>query len=463
MSTTTMSTPHAHRRRALVPCYLAALAGLLFGLDIGVISGALPFLSKEFQVSDRMQEWIVSSMMLGAAGGALAAGELSSRYGRKSALLVASVLFLIGSALCAAAWSAHVLIVARLILGLAVGVASFTAPLYLSEISPPALRGSMISLYQLMITVGILAAFLSNTAFSFSGSWRWMLGIVAFPAAVLLCGVVALPSSPRWLMSRGRRTEARHILLRLRGDPADADAELRDIDGVLHVQQRGWALLRHQPAFRRSLALGMLLQVIQQLTGINVVMYYAPRILDLAGFASAQHQIGATVMVGLVNVLATFVAIALVDRSGRKAVLYAGFAIMATGMGALAILFHLGVASRFEQVLAVGMLLLLVAGFAMSAGPLVWVLCSEIQPARGRDFGIAVSTFTNWISNALTGATFLSLINAFGPAATFGGYAVLNAAFIAVVFYLVPETRGVTLEQIEQKLLAGFPLRDIGR
>ncbi|WP_158936192.1 MFS transporter [Burkholderia sp. S171] len=210
------TAPGGNRLRVWMTCAMAALAGLLFGLDIGVIAGALPFIAKDFHVSDRLQEWIVSSMMVGAAIGALLAGWLSFRLGRKYSLLLGAATFVVGALACAFAPNPTTLIAARLVLGLAVGTATFTGPLYLSEIAPGNVRGAMVSTYQLMITVGILAAFLSDTAFSASGSWRWMLGIVSMPAAIFLLGVLALPDSPRWLMMKGRDDEARAVLKSLR-------------------------------------------------------------------------------------------------------------------------------------------------------------------------------------------------------------------------------------------------------
>jgi SP family galactose:H+ symporter-like MFS transporter len=206
-----------------------------------------------------------------------------------------------------------------------------------------------------------------------------------------------------------------------------------------------------------------MLQVVQQLTGINVVMYYAPRIFGLAGYSGHQAQLWGTVIVGAVNVVATFIAIGLVDRWGRRPILLTGFSVMTLGMGALGWLLKLGVATHAEQLLAVAMLLVFIAGFAMSAGPMIWILCSGIQPIKGRDFGIATSALTNWVANTIVGATFLTMLNSFGHAQTFWLYAALNAVFIAFTCWFVPETRGVPLETIEQNLLAGKPLRKIGR
>jgi SP family galactose:H+ symporter-like MFS transporter len=434
----------------------------MFGLDIGVISGATQFIQKEFAVSDHVIEWIVSSMMLGAALGAAGAGWMSATLGRKRSLSLGAVLFVAGSLLCAFAWSPDTLIMARVVLGLAIGIASFTAPLYLAEVAPEYIRGAMVSLYQLMITIGILVAFLSDTAFSYSGNWRWMLGVIALPGVLFLLGVSLLPDSPRWLMMRGRKEEAREVLLRLRGDPAIVSREAADIQEQLKTPQRGWHLFLENSNFRRSVGLGVLLQLVQQFTGINVVMYYAPRIFQSMGYDVAA-QMWFTAAVGLTNVLATFIAIGLVDRWGRKPILYTGFTVMAIGLGVVGTVMHLGIATEGQQLLAVAMLLMFIVGFAMSAGPLVWTLCSEVQPLKGRDFGIGASTLTNWTANTIVGATFLTLLNTFGRAETFWLYAALNVLFLLFTYALVPETKGVTLEHIERKLMSGARLRDIGR
>ncbi|MBL5828059.1 sugar porter family MFS transporter [Serratia sp. T13T92] len=462
MSTSSTSKGRSNAQMTFFVCFLAALAGLLFGLDIGVIAGALPFIAHEFQITSQQQEWVVSSMMFGAAVGAIGSGWLSYRLGRKYSLMIGAVLFVIGSLCSAFAPNNDVLLISRVLLGLAVGIASFTAPLYLSEIAPERIRGSMISMYQLMITIGILGAYLSDTAFSYSGSWRWMLGIITLPALLLFVGVFFLPRSPRWLASRGRDAEARKVLEMLRDTTEQAKAELDEIRESLKIKQSGWALFKDNKNFRRAVYLGVLLQVMQQFTGMNVIMYYAPKIFDLAGFASTAQQMWGTVIVGLVNVLATFIAIGLVDRWGRKPTLKLGFLVMAIGMGTLGTMMNIGMDTPAAQYFAILMLLMFIVGFAMSAGPLIWVLCSEIQPLKGRDFGITCSTTVNWIANMIVGATFLTMLNTLGSAHTFWIYAGLNLVFIFITIALIPETKNISLEHIERNLMAGKPLREIG-
>jgi SP family galactose:H+ symporter-like MFS transporter len=448
--------------RALFVCLMAALAGLMFGLDIGVISGATHFIKVDFNVDDGTIEWIVSAMMLGAAIGAVGAGWMSLRLGRKRSLVIAGTLFLAGALLSAGAWSPATLIVARLILGLAIGVAAFAAPLYLAEVAPEHVRGAMISSYQLMITIGILVAFLSDTVLTYTGNWRMMLGIIAVPGMLFLFGLWWLPDSPRWLMMRGRREEALIVLNRLRDDPVQVSKEMSDIAEQLKMPQSGWSMFKENRNFRRSVGLGILLQVIQQFTGMNVVMYYAPRIFQGMGYDTIA-QMWFTAVVGLTNVLATFIAIGLVDRWGRKPILYIGFLGMAVGLGIVGTMMNIGITTHGEQIFTVVMLLMFIVGFAMSAGPLIWTLCSEVQPLRGRDFGIGCSTFTNWIANMIVGATFLSLLNGIGQASTFWLYGGLNLVFLLLTLWLIPETKDVSLEHIERNLMAGLPLRKIGQ
>ncbi|MBS1080172.1 sugar porter family MFS transporter [Gluconobacter kondonii] len=449
--------------RMMFAAILAAIAGLMFGLDVGVISGALGFIRDEFHASDFEQSWIVSSMMFGAALGALGAGRMSYAFGRRRALIFSAFLFVAGGLICALAASVSALIIGRAMLGLAIGIGSFVAPLYISEVSDESRRGSLVSMYQLMITFGILLAFVSNAILSYSGSWRWMLGIMAIPGVFFLIGSFFLPDSPRWLMLRGRHEEALSIMKELRHDPEHAHQEIRDIRAQIHDRQRGLAMFLENPNFRRAVMLGICLQIAQQLTGINVVMYYAPRIFQEVGFGSSGQMWG-TAIVGVVNWLATFIAIAFADSWGRRQMLITGFAIMATGLAMLAAIMSGSVGtSDLSHYLAIAVLLCFIAGFAFSAGPLVWVLCSEVMPLQGRDFGITCSTVTNWITNMVVGATFLGLLSTLGSANTFWLYAGLNALFIFMVLFFVPETKGVSLESIEIRLNQGIKLRNIGR
>jgi SP family galactose:H+ symporter-like MFS transporter len=450
----------------------AALAGLLFGLDVGVISGAEGFIQKSFSVSNSVIEAIVSSLLWGAVFGTLISGLLSNRFGRRGAILFSGLIFVVGSLVCSLAPNAPTLIFSRFFLGIAVGVASFTAPLYLSEISPQRIRGSMISMYQLMITIGIVLAFLSNTWLAkyatihgvTGGHWRVMLGIISIPAAVMFLGVIFLPESPRWLFLKGFKDRAVGVFERMHLPNDEINREVFAIEESLRVKQNGFQMLRDNRNFRRAIGLGIGLQLVQQLTGINVIMYYAPRIFNIAGFTTTEQQLWGTVIVGITNVLATFIAIAFVDRLGRKPIMYAGFVVMGTAMISVGILFKMNLEqSPSLGTWAIVSLLIFIIGFAMSAGPIIWVLCAEIFPLSGRDLGVTFSTATNWIVNAIVGGTFLTLLGTLGNGNTFLLYGGMNALFVLFFLLFVPETKGVSLEQIETNLLAGKPLRQIGR
>ena len=445
--------------------FAAGMAGLLFGLDIGVISGALPFITTHFDLSSRLQEWVVSTMMLGAALGAISTGWISFKLGRKKSLMAGAALFVFGSVGSACAPNVIVLLVSRVLLGFAVGIASYVAPLYLSEMSEKEDRGKLISMYQMMVTIGILVAFISDTIFSYGGHWRLMLGVISIPALLLMISVFGLPDSPRWLASKGMISKAKDILRMLSTTDEKADNELSEINESLKVKQEGWGLFKANKNVRRAVYLGMLLQAMQQFTGMNVILYYAPQIFKHAGFANTEQQMIATVICGATNVLATLIAMKTVDKSGRKPILKIGFAGIAIGtflLGVCLYMINAGFDALWISIVAVIMTLFTIASFAMSAGPVVWILCSEIQPLKSRDFGVACSTTTNWGCNMIIGATFLTLINHFGIAATFWIYTTLNILFVILTILFIPETKGVSLEKIEQNLMAGKKLKDIG-
>lgn len=259
--------------------FLASLAGLMFGLDIGVMSGANDLIKKTFSTTDKSIELVVSIMMFGAALGAMICGWASAKFGRRKCLMVSAVIFILASVGCALSNSIHMLILWRFILGISIGIASTIAPLYISEIAPEKKRGSMVSTYQLMVTIGVLLAFLSDTILGYWQAWRWMFGVLAFPAIIFLIGLFFLPGSPRWLVLNKRKKEAHNILLKIRSDSEKkVKKEMQDIIKQAEHPHQGLQLFLKNSNFRRSVGLGILLQFMQQLTGINVIMYYAPRI-----------------------------------------------------------------------------------------------------------------------------------------------------------------------------------------
>lgn len=464
---------------AFFVCFIAALAGLLLGIDVGIIAQAKEFIRQDFNLSDTMISWVVGSMMGGAAIGAIGAGFLTKTLGRKKSLFISATMFLTGVLGCAAAWGGFSLIFFRLILGLSIGVASFTAPLYLSEVAPKSIRGTMITMYQLLITIGILSAFLSNSfirAYTFTGeegqiageyffqsisiSWRVMLGITVIPATIFLVGVILLPESPRWLIAKGRHEQALAVLRKNRKTEKEAQDEAQEIRDTVSGSkpQNGFKFFLGNKNFRKTVFLGVALQLMQQLTGLNVVMYYGPELIKQAGFTSPLASDIGTILFGLTNVLATFIAITFVDKWGRKPILIAGYILMALSMTLVALFMYLE-----WRISAVACILVFIISFAFSAGPIVWVICSEIQPIDGRDFGITCSTGANWISNMMIATTFLMLLEILGSTATMLIYAGFSLISIFVIYLFVPETKGISLEHLEKNLMKGVKLRDLGK
>lgn len=449
----------------------AALAGLLFGLDIGVIAGACDFIQQEFHISDHVIELIVSALLVGGVIGTFVSGYLSHHLGRKKTMIVSTFIFIVGSLFCALSVSADQLILARFILGIGVGIASFTAPLYLAEIAPQKIRGSLVAMYLLMITSGIMLAYFSDLFFATctlhgikGGHWRMMLGMISVPAFLMLLGMLTLPESPRWLFFKGFHEHGIDVFRKMLLPEDEISREIKEIKAILDQKQHGFQLLISNTHFRRALFLGISLQAIQQFTGINAVLYYAPRIFKIAGFTTTSGQMAGTVIVGITNVLATFIAIAFIDKLGRKIMMYIGLTLMGLSLLTIGFLFN----NHVEQSLILGYyaviaLLFFIIGFAMSGGPVIWTLCSEIFPLAGRDLGVTFSTATNWTCNAITGATFLTMLTKLGNGNTFLLYGALQALFIIFFKYFVPETKDVSLEQIEKNLLSGLPLRKIGK
>lgn len=442
---------------------IASLAGLMFGLDTGSISGAQSFIQHDFHIQETTLGWIVSAMMLGAALGALACAFASGALGRKRSLLIGGVFFVVGSTGCAFASGPTSLILWRIALGFAVGIASYNTPLYIAEIAPPDKRGTMVSSYQVMVTVGILLAFISDSLFAKHGAWRWMLGVMAFPGILFVIGVFFLPYSPAWLMTQGRDDDAYDVLMELRdGKKSRVRKEIRVLEKQTKGSRKGFAFLRSNKNPRRAFWLGILMAAMQQLTGINVVMYYAPKIFQEIGYTSTV-QLWLTAVIGAVNVLFSIVAMRVIESWGRKKVLYLGFTTMAVSLLAIAFLLRNGAPSdALLQNVTVGALLLFIVACAMSASPVIWVLCAEVQPLSTRNLAVSASTVSNWSVNMLVGGTFPLLLASIGATFTFGIYGALNALFIVLTASFIPETRGIGMDVIEHNLMQGKALRDLG-
>ena len=446
-----VQSPPPNRAFIYIAAIFAALGGLLFGYDTGVISGAELFLKNDFTLTTFALEVIVSGVLAGAAAGALLGGRMADLFGRRRLLIVTAIIFGLGGLACAAATSTAILIVGRIVVGLGIGLSSGTVPVYISEVSPADARGWQVSLFQLAITVGILLAYVVDYAFAAIQGWRWMFGLAVVPAAIFGLGMVFLPESPRWLAAHGHVDRARAMLARIRGT-SDVDIEMREIvEGIERDQDRRGRLSDlFAPSVRPALIVGIGLAVFQQVTGINTVIYYAPLIIQSSGISSASGAILATAGIGVVNVLMTIVAMWLIDRMGRRPLLLTGIAGMVITLGVLGLAFHMAGRTGALAWLAVVSMMVYVASFAISLGPIFWLLISEIYPLKIRSSAEGLAAAFNWGSNLLVSLTFLTLLQMMGPTRTFWLYGAFAIAAWVFSYYQVPETKGRTLEEIEQ-------------
>lgn len=424
----------------------AALSGLLFGFDTAVINGALVFLKEQLRLTDLQTEAAASALLVGCLAGSAVAGHLTDRFGRRKLLLYAALLFCVSSVWTALPRSLVEFAAGRITAGLAIGVASVLAPMYIAEIAPPEMRGRMVTLNQMAIVTGIVLSYLVNWALSGLGpsSWRWMFATASVPSAAFFLALLFIPESPRWLMRWKREDEAQRILARVAG-PVVAAAEVKQIRESLAEESGGYREL-FSPAMRRPLLVAVLLAILSQVTGINTVIYYGSLLLkEHGGRGGAADAMGANVMVGIVNFLATIVAISLIDRVGRKPLLLVGSA----GMGVL--LVALAFCLRLNPVpadLVLALILGYVAFFALSLGPGTWVYISELFPTAIRGRAMSVATLSLWGACTLITMTFLTLVNTFGAGGAFLIYASLCAVTFVFVLKLAPETKGRTLEEI---------------
>lgn len=440
----------------------AAMVGLLLGFDTGIISGALLFIEKEFVISTELKELIVSSVLLGAMLGSPLSGNLSDRFGRRRVMLLTSGLFMAGTLIAALASQAYGIIAGRLIIGVAIGMGSYIAPLYIAEIAPTEIRGGMVTLHQLALTIGILCSYIINYAFTnVDGSWRWMFGIGFIPAILLCAGMMVLPESPRWLVKQKRAGEAEKILKKFR-QQSSVTAEINDIKNSLQIRQASFREI-FSPWVLPVLFLGAMLGFIQQATGINTIIYYAPSIFQLAGFTDAASSIAATIGIGVVNVLATVFAIIYLDKLGRRPLLLSGLTGMALSLGMLSYAFHLGTDNSMLRWITVGCTFSYIICFAFSLGAILWLVISEIFPLEVRASAISVAMLSCWFWNFVVSSTFLTLLNQLGPSMTFLAYTLMCLFSLIFCYFKVPETCGVTLEDIENNIRQRMPLRKIGQ
>ncbi|MBF0766205.1 MULTISPECIES: sugar porter family MFS transporter [Parabacteroides] len=463
-----MKTAH-NRMLIYVIAIIAATGGLLFGFDTGVISGAIPFFQKDFGIDNGMVEQITSAGLLGAILGALFCGKLTDRLGRRKVILASAVIFAVGavwSGIAADAWN---LVLARLFLGVAIGVSSFAVPLYIAEISPTKVRGTLVSMFQLMVTIGVLVSYLSDLYFADESDmtcWRPMFYVGVIPACILLIGMFFMPETPRWLMSQGRHDESIRILNRIEGE-AQAKISFRQMQEEIkrsEAEKSGWRELL-QPWLRTPLIICIGIMFFQQFVGINTVIYYSPKIFLMAGFDGTVAAIWASVGVGLVNVIFTVVSVYFVDRLGRRKLYFIGLSGIVVSLLLLGLCFvyvnQLGDSVKWVAIL---LIFCYVAFFAISIGPLGWLIISEIFPLKLRGLGASLGSLSVWLFNSIVSFTFFKIVKALtipgkeiltegedlgNPAGAFWFYG--GIAFLALIwgYFYVPETKGVSLEQIE--------------
>ena len=427
---------------------VAAISGLLFGFDIAVINGAIIFLREQFRLSEFETEVAASSLLIGCVVGASIAGWMSDRFGRRRILLLAAALFALSALAAALPRNLAEFTAARFLGGIAIGMASMLAPLYIAEVSPARIRGRLVALNQMAIVSGILLAYLVNWLLSFHGpgSWRWMFAFAALPSLAFFIALFFVPESPRWLTEAGRESEALAVLARVNGYDR-AVAELAEIKEVIQEESGTLAELL-QPGYRRALAIALALAVLQQITGINTVLFYGSVIFkEMVGGHTESAAIGANVLIGAINFLATIVALWVIDKAGRRPLLMLSAGVMAVCQ------FALGAAFLIQPppaLLVLVCMLACVAGFAVGLGPGVWVVMSEIFPTRIRGRAMSLATISLWVACVALTMTFLSLAQAITVTGAFWLYSAMCVVTFLIVWRATPETKGKSLEQIER-------------
>ena len=427
---------------------IAALGGLLFGFDTAVISGTINFIQPYFGLSEAELGWTVSSLLFGCIAGVFIAGKAGDHYGRKKVLMLAAFLFFLSAIGSASAHSLYFFLIARILGGIAVGVASILSPMYIAELAPAKYRGTLVSLNQMAIVVGILVAFFSNYLLVGSGenNWRWMLLVMAAPAVLLFFSLFLVPESPRWLVARNRNEEALKVLVETSGKDL-AKAELKEIQQTLKNQDESTFSDLLAPKIKPLLCIGVILAVFQQITGINTIMYYAPKIFANVG-QSNDSALLQTILIGGTNLVFTLVAMVLIDRFGRKLLIVVGSTGMMLMLAGLSALFF---TNHTSGVLVLVFILGYIAFFAASLGPALWVISAELFPNRLRSKGMSIAIVSLWIACTIVTIAFPIMLEKLSGGLTFLIFALICLANLVYVLKYVPETKGKTLEELEKE------------
>lgn len=424
----------------------AALGGLLFGFDTAIISGAIPYLESYFNLNAVTLGWAVSSGLIGCAIGSLLAGYLADKYGRRAVLMICAVLFAISGIGAAFSTELYVFILFRIIGGLGVGAAAMVSPMYIAEIAPASQRGRLVALYQLAIVTGILLAYFTNYALNDIGehNWRWMFGTQAIPSFLFLVLLLAVPETPRWLVGKNRVAQATKILEKIANN-MNVQEEVQQIKNSFGKQEKVSVLSLFDKPYKKVILAGVLLAIFQQITGINAILYYAPVIFNQTGLGNSDSLIY-TIIIGVVNVVSTFIAIGLVDKVGRRRFLLNGSLIMGISLVVVAVCFHY---EFYKYYIILIFVLVYVASFGCTLGAVTWVYLSEIFPNRIRALALSLATFALWLADFLVSYTFPVMIAHLSTSITLGLYAFFCVIAFIYMFINIPETKGKSLEEIE--------------
>jgi len=454
------------RANVLLISIVAATGGLLFGFDTGVISGALPFMKEYWKLSDASLEWVTTTVLIGAVLGAIGSGKLSDYLGRKKMIIINAVIFAVGAVGCTYAGSILFLMIMRVVIGIAIGITSYVVPMYIAEIAPGRRRGALVTLNQLMITIGILVSYVTDYWLGNDSdleSWRWMFFVGLFPALILLAGMFFLPETPRWLISKGR-WEAGERVLRKVEDPDMIDKTLTELkqDIELTRQNRSGSAEILRPWLRPALIITIGIFFFQQFSGVNTIIYYSPIIFKMAGIVSNTASILPAIVIGTVNVIACFVSVILLDKIGRRKLYMIGIWGMIPSLALLGTCFHfkeaLGASLPIFAVLSIVCYIIFIA---ISLAPLGWLLISEVFPLNVRGVGMSIGSLAHWGFNAIITFTFFKLVNSFGVSATFFLYAGICLIGMFWGMYYIPETKGKSLEEIEAHWRKGGKPNDL--
>jgi MFS transporter, SP family, galactose:H+ symporter len=475
------------KKLVVVIATIAATGGLLFGFDTGVISGAIPFFQKAFGIADNWIEIITTAGLVGAVIGAMFSGRIADIVGRKKVILAAAIIFIVGAVWSGASTGPLMLVFARLFLGIAIGVSSFSVPLYIAEISPTKTRGTMVSMFQLLITIGIMVSYLSDSAFAvpdgdpaFNACWRPMFYVGVIPALIMFIGMIFLPETPRWLISKGYEDKCRDVLQKVE-DPRLVEEVISRMKSDIEADKAN--KVKWNEVFKKWLRVPLIIAVgimfVQQFTGINTIIYYSPKIFLMSGFADAQAAVWASVSVGVVNVVFTILSLFMIDKLGRRKLYFIGVSGLVVALIAMGTCFALqSTLGDSIKWVTIGLIWVYIAFFAISLGPLGWLIISEVFPLSVRGIGSSIGALSNWLFNGIVAFTFFKLVKGLtlhgssitlkgedlgNPAGAFYLYALVGIISLVWGYFFIPETKNVTLEKIEEHWRNGTRPKDINK